>query len=357
MKALLTALLVALATGVKAQVTFQPVIPAVGVIQKTQLWNILVINGSADNFTCRFDLVVKDRTTNTDVFTASTNTFSLGTGALQVNANTLNPIQYNYAASGFNTKIQGLIPVGNYLACYSLLSIGGKVLSLAEECIPFDVEPLSPPMLISPADSSVLDVAPAQFSWVPPSPDGMFNRLNYDVIITQINEGQKAEEAIQQNLPLYNQNNLPGNFLTYSNTYSAFEKDKWYAWQVVARDDYNYAGKTETWVFKINAGSVPVPGNANYVVLGTEENGKGISNAVNGEVNIQFHSYDKDYIAEINLVAPGGKLIKRIRKKVMYGDNFFTIKANNGFVKGRVYSIELKGLDGRKYAGLVRIAE
>lgn len=357
MKKLLIALLVMVAADVKSQVTFQPVLPAVGVIQKAQLWNISVVNGSPDNFTCRFDLVIKDRVTNADVLTASTNNFSLGTGAMQLNTNSFSPIQYNYAASGFNSNIQGLIPVGNYLACYSLQGVGSKSFNLAEECIPFDVEPLSPAMLISPADSLILEVAPAQFSWIPPAPNGMFNSLNYDVIITPVNDGQKPGEAIQVNIPIYNQNNLFANSLSYSNAYSSFEKDKWYAWQVIAKDNYNYVGKTETWVFKITAGSVPVPGNANYIVLSAEENGKGISNSTNGMLNIQYHSYDMDHVAEINLVEPGGKLVKRVRKKVLYGDNFFTIKINNGFVKGRVYSIELKGQDGRKYAGLVRIGE
>jgi len=270
-KFLTVSVLLTAAITATAQVSLQPVVPAVGMIQKTQLWNVLIANSSSEPYNCRLELVLKDRSSNLEVFTATTSVFALGAGAKQFNINSLGPVQYNYLSPGFDAKQTGLLPVGNYTACYSLTGTGEKAISLADECIQFDIEPLSPPMLISPADSSLLETAPAQFSWIPPAPDGMFSRLNYEIIITPVNEGQTATEAIQENVPFYSQGNLTANFLSYAAAYQAFEKDKWYAWQVVARDDRNYAGKKDAWVFKMNADGTKVIGEGKHVYDGHDQ--------------------------------------------------------------------------------------
>jgi hypothetical protein len=247
-----TILLLALANAsVYAQVTIQPNVPAAGIIQKNQLWNVLIVNSSNNAFFgCRLNLLLRDRATGQEIFTATTAEFIIDAGVKQLNINTLNPIQYNYLSGVANNNLQGLIATGSYTACYSLTS---KLLNIAEECIPFDTEPLSPPMLIFPADSSVLDIAPTQLSWTAPTPADMFDRLQYEILITEVQDGQKANEAIQQNLPFYNDGNLFNNVLNYPTSAQAFEKNKWYAWQIIARDDKTYAGKSEVWVFKIQS--------------------------------------------------------------------------------------------------------
>jgi hypothetical protein len=249
-KYLFTILILALANAsVYAQVTIQPNVPAVGIIQKNQLWNVLIVNSSNNAyFECRLNLLLRDRATGQEIFTATTTFFNIDAGAKQLNVNTLNPIQYNYLSGVANNNLQGLIATGSYTACYSLTS---KLLNIAEECIPFDIEPLSPPMLIFPADSSILDIAPTQFSWTAPTPAEMFDRLHYEILVTEIQDGQKANEAIQQNIPFYSDGNLFNNVQNYPTSAPAFEKNKWYAWQIVARDDKTYAGKSEVWVFKI----------------------------------------------------------------------------------------------------------
>jgi len=355
-KFLTVSVLLTAAITATAQVSLQPVVPAVGMIQKTQLWNVLIANSSSEPYNCRLELVLKDRSSNLEVFTATTSVFALGAGAKQFNINSLGPVQYNYLSPGFDAKQTGLLPVGNYTACYSLTGTGEKAISLADECIQFDIEPLSPPMLISPADSSLLETAPAQFSWIPPAPDGMFSRLNYEIIITPVNEGQTATEAIQENVPFYSQGNLTANFLSYAAAYQAFEKDKWYAWQVVARDDRNYAGKTDAWVFKMNADkATPVINSSSYLSLGKEGNVQGINYTSNHLLNIKYHSYDKAHTAEIIFLKNGKQLIKKIEQKVIYGDNFFTVRLNNRFVEGQVYTIELTDESGRKYSALFSI--
>ncbi|MEO6231503.1 MAG: hypothetical protein ABJB11_21265 [Ferruginibacter sp.] len=339
----------------EAQVTLQPIIPPVGLIQKNQLWNVVVINGANETYNCKLALVLKDRTTNAEVLTATTAVFTLGTGSKQLNINALNPIQYNYSSQGYDNNIEGLIVVGNYIACYNLTNVTDKVLNLADECVQFDVEPLSPPMLISPGDSSILDVAPTQFSWIPPTPSGMFKRLQYNVIITPVSEGQKAAEAVQQNIPLYSEANLIPNMLNYSPAYSSFEKDKWYAWQIVAKDDNNYAAKSEVWVFKMSGNAPPASGNNNYISLNKRFNDQSIYYINNDVLSIRYYCEEKDNISTIAVYSTDKKLIQKKSLKVLYGDNFFSLKLKRKIQKGQLFIVELTGENGKKYSSMFSI--
>jgi hypothetical protein len=236
----------------QAQFMLRPNVPAVGLVHKNQLWNILIINNTNGAQDCTLSFVLKDRITGQDILTGSTALFTVKSGAGQYNFNTLSPVQYNNLSGAGDTKLEGLLPAGAYTGCYSLAYNNGKV-NLADECIQFDVEPLSPPMLIFPADSTHGPADQTTFNWMAPTPAGMFENLHYDIVMTEISEGQTAAEAIQSNLPLYTEGNLIANSMSYPAGAPAFEKNKWYAWQIIAKDDKNYAAKSETWVFKTDS--------------------------------------------------------------------------------------------------------
>lgn len=342
---------------VHAQVTIQPNVPIAGLIQKSQLWNMLVVNSGTASYDCRVELVLRDRATGQEVLTATTGLFVLPPGAKQVNVNTLNPIQYNYLVSTGTNSLQGLIPAGMYTACYIIrASTVDKSTPLAEDCIQFDAEPLSPPMLIFPADSSELEISPAQFSWIPPTPVGMFDRLQYDVLITEVMEGQKADEAIQQNLPFHSDGNVFSNFLNYPSSAQGFEKDKWYAWQVVARDDRNYAGKSEVWVFKVKD---PTPvkfivEQSPFIKMKKNNPEKGI--APNGILKIIYRNETNDSLAIVRISEPG--VVSRGRPqftvKLKPGDNLiqYNLKKLLSITEGNVYEAEI--INSRKEKWVVQ---
>jgi hypothetical protein len=248
---LVSLLVLAFQISSKAQVSLQPSINAVGLMQKSQLWNLFVINNSIENYTAKINLTLTDRNTGQEVITASTGVFSFGAGTKQLNISVLNPIQYNYLLSTNNNSIQDLIPVGNYNACYTIVLIDQKQTPVTEECVSFDVEALSPPILSFPANESVSKETPTQFSWIPPAPLGLFSNLRYEIVIVPVNEGQNPEEAIQQNLPIYLNPSELNTALNYGAAGPQLEKNKWYAWQVIAKDNFNYAGKSEVFTFKI----------------------------------------------------------------------------------------------------------
>jgi hypothetical protein len=330
--------------GAIAQLTLQTNIPTLGLIQKNQLWNVLVINSSTGSYDCKLNLTLKDRATGQDVLTGSTGPFYIKAGATQLNVNVLNPIQYNYISTGIDTRIQGILPAGTYIACYTLSMVSAKV-DLAEECIQFDVVPLSPPMLTFPADSAVLENAPTQFVWMPPTPVGMFSSLHYEILIVPINEGQKAEEAIEQNLPFYSDGNVLNNILNYTASSINFGKDQWYAWQVIARDDKSYAGKSETWVFNIPPVSIikMIEEQAPFLKMKKSNPEKGI--APNGILKFSYVNETTDSIAQINIIELNNRSGDNLQFTIALqpGENLiqYNLKKKFHLEDGKIYEAQI----------------
>jgi hypothetical protein len=310
----------------EAQVYIQTTLPTVGLVQKNQLWNLVLVNSTTASMEGKLGLVLRDRQTGIDLMTATTNLFTLPKGSLSVNVNTLNPVQYNYLAMDATGALNNLLPAGAYIACYSFTRIAGeKQEQIGEECVPFDIEPLSPPMLIFPADSSELDAIPAQFTWTPPTPAGMINRLRYEVLITEILPGQKADEAVQNNMSFYSTADIATNFLTYPASLPGFEKEKWYGWQVVARDDKSYAGKSEVWVFKVKN-----PGKADLIIKGTpfmkmKPDGAELGIAPNGILKLSYDNRSSDSVVTVTIsdlsAERSGRKLPQFQVKVVPGEN------------------------------------
>ncbi|MBK7883779.1 MAG: hypothetical protein IPJ81_08255 [Chitinophagaceae bacterium] len=243
-----------------------------------------------------------------------------------------------------DNSLQGLLPAGNYTVCYALRNTGIKETNLAEECIQFDTEPLTPPFLILPADSSILENAPAQFSWIPPTPNGMFAKLRYEILITAINDGQSPGEALQENIPFFSDGNLYTNLLNYPSSATTFNKDKWYAWQVVARDDKNYAGKSEVWVFKINnSPETKIIAQMPFVKMKKNNPEKGI--APNGVLKVSYINETADNAAIIKIIdmANSLKASPQFSITLKPGENLieYNLKKIMQLQEGKVYEAQL----------------
>lgn len=329
---------------IKAQVQIQSTIPSVGLVQKNQLWNLVLINGTNQAMDGRIELLIRDPQSGIELMTAATTVFTLPKGSAQLNVNRLSPIQYNYLGMEPDKTISGLLPAGAYLACYSFVrSAGEKSDVIATECIRFDVEPISPPMLIYPADSSVLDVQPAQFNWTPPLPATLFSQLRYELLVAEIRPGQKAAEALQSNLSFYNTAGIVQNLQTYPAALPRFENDKWYAWQIIARDDKRYAAHSEAWVFKVNQ-PVNLPGTPempDYLVLSETADRSGIGFVTGKRLYIKYYSFDKEHETTVRFLTTGRKVVQEVKQKLVYGDNFLHFTLPRSFVTGTTYIIEI----------------
>jgi hypothetical protein len=345
-----------------AQVQIQPILPSAGLIQKNQLWNLLLVNGSGASLEGRLELVLLDRTTSQELMTASTGSFTLNKGSNAVNTNQLNPILYNYMGIEPDRNINNLLPIGMYTVCYNFVRNpdSDKREILAEECTPFDVEPLSPPLLIFPADSTVFETAPTQFSWTPPTPLALLPKLRYRVLITEIQTSQQPAEAVQDNIPFYSAEQAPNNFIHYTGAQPAFSIDKWYAWQVMASDGDKYAGKSEVWVFKVSK-PTPVQDIINATAyLQLQKNSAGKAIAPNGILRFSYFNQLADTTASVtitDMTAGHKRTAASFLIKMGRGQNNMQQEISR-YMKpeeGHVYMLSLENSAGEKWLILFEV--
>ena len=126
---------------------------------------------------------------NQPVMTALSRPIMLSKGTNLISIKDASPIQYDYLSPVFNVDRDpnGFLPVGNYKVCYTVLQGGGHGEGpFVEDCLPVEVQPLSPPQLNTPADTSTLEITYPQFSWLPAMPVSLFSNLSYDMLLVEV---------------------------------------------------------------------------------------------------------------------------------------------------------------------------
>jgi hypothetical protein len=303
----------------EAQVNISIQLPPAGLVQKEQLWNLTLVNNGADILDITMQLNLQDAATGQVVLTATTGNLLLSKGVKMIRSGDLQPVSYTYNLSDF---ARSYIPMGNYVACYQVINSGArKETPIAEDCIRFSVDPLSPPLLSSPSDKSIIESPYPQFSWMPPTPFDMFTSLSYDLLVTEVLEGQSSSEAIQNNTPLYEKSSLSQPYESYATSFSKLDTGKVYAWQVVAKNGLNYAAKTEIWTFKIAPPSwiKQLIEQTPYIKMKMDNPEKGV--APNGVLKMSYTNETADTIAIVHL-----KEVSAVSK----GELLFEMKINRG---------------------------
>jgi len=240
--------------------------------------------------------------------------------------------------------------MGAYIACYQVYHAGDKGDEpLGDECVRINIDPLSPPLLNSPADQSEVQSPYPQFTWMPPTPFDMFTDANYEILVTEVVPGQSSTEAIQYNTPVYTKSNILQTYESYPSSFSALDTGKIYAWQVIARNGLNYAVKTEVWTFKLRKDSVnkkPVYGN--YFLL--DNRVEGIYNVKKDSLHVKFISFSLSYESGIIISDENGRVIKQFTQKIKPGDNYFNLGIGNEFRTGRVYKLTITDVAKKQHS-------
>ena len=223
-------------TFLQAQISMTLQVPPAGVLVKNQLWNMLLVNSGASSTTVRVQLSLLDEKNNQPVLTAISAPLLLTRGARQVQAKDLSPIQYSYNGPSFHADEDpnGLLPVGSYQACYTVMVSDKGTVVRVENCIQVNVDPLSPPLLNTPADEGLLYTPYPQFTWLPPAPVGLFNDLSYDLVVVEVLPGQGKADAIQQNIPVYSAGFVKNLYMNYPSSYRSLDTSRLYAWRIIA---------------------------------------------------------------------------------------------------------------------------
>lgn len=329
------------------QVSLNVQLPPAGLIQRDQLWNLAVINNGQDAIDVMLLLDLKDAQSGQSVVTANTGATLLPKGVKLISAQDIQPIYYNYLTAGFAGNY---LPLGSYIACYRVAKNTGETPQvLAEECVRINIQPLSPPLLNLPADRDTLTHAYPQFSWMPPSPVDMFNDLQYELLLTEVLQGQSPGEAILYNTPVYTSNYLTRLYEPYPPSMTALDTGKLYAWQIVARNGGNFAAQSEVWTFTVKSGltvSTPVAPGVSYLVIKQEGDDGGVHIVTDRQLNVKYYSSLAPYDGTIFIRDAKGQVVMQMPRKIVYGNNYIRLQLDRSLQKQKIYQVEI--VDSRK---------
>ncbi|MET0637783.1 MAG: hypothetical protein ABWZ25_17265 [Chitinophagaceae bacterium] len=250
-KKFLTLLLSCWAFQGSSQVTVSLQLPPAGLLLKSQLWNMIATNASASGNWVHIELLLSGIAGNEPVLSATSATFLLPPGSQQLQVSNLSPIQYVTIDPSYQAVATGeFLPVGQFLACYSVVVHGGDAIErIWEECELIEVEPLSPVQLLYPYNQTAVETLVPTFNWIPPSPLSLFSNLFYEIEVVEILPGQTESDAIQQNIPIFSVSSLATPFYPYPASAPSLEYGKNYAWRVTVKNGISPVSLSEVWAF------------------------------------------------------------------------------------------------------------
>jgi len=330
-------------TATQAQVSMTLQVPPMGVLLKNQLWNMLLVNSGNNGVLIRVNLVLLDEKTNQPVLTAGTIPFLLAKGAKQIQSKDLGPIQYTYSSPAFHADQDpnGFIPAGAYQACYTVVN-AEKGNPTVENCIQLNVDPLSPPLLNTPADEGSIYPPSPQFTWLPPTPPGLFSDLSYLLILVEVLPGQGKADAIQQNIPVYSAGFIKNLYLNYPSSYRSLDTSRLYAWRIVALNNGQPAAMSDIWTFRVITPPIPSLHKeaAPYLDL---KRGLDPSVASGGSsLRLTYENVPADTIVHYtitNLDDPGNPIVQQGQLPLTRGRNWLNVPLSKtgGFVQQKIY--------------------
>lgn len=334
----------------RAQITMTLQVPPVGVLVKNQLWNMLLVNSGSQARLVQISLTMLDQKTNQPVLTASTLPFVLGKGARQIQAKDLGPINYTYDGPAVADRDpNGLLPVGNYQVCYT---VGSQIKDglYTENCIQLAVDPLSPPLLNTPADEGSVTTAWPQFTWLPPTPVGLFGNLSYDLVLVEVLQGQGKADAIEENIPVYSGGLIRNLYLNYASSYAALDTGRLYAWRIVAMNNGLPAAMSDIWTFRVVKPVLPGLGKGNASYLSLRRGLDASVAAGSATMQMTYENIPADTLVGYTISSlndPGNPVVQRGQLALKRGQNLLQIGLSKsaGYDRKKVYLFQL--INGR----------
>lgn len=344
-----------------AQVVMQPQAPPLGLTIKPQLWNLALVNATKEPLNVRIEMTMTDVSTNQRVLTGTTRSFILPDGAKQVQAKDVIPVTYNAGSSlySIDPSPEGFLPTGVFNICYTLIGSpkGVAETTITESCETYEIEPLSPPQLVSPMEQENIETPRPLFTWLPPAPLNNFSRLTYDWILVELQPTQSPADAIQMNMPVHTRQQIEFTNFQYPQMAPALDTAKTYAWRVTAKNNLVVVANSEVWTFRIPGNKPDSIFNNNpgyYARLhSTEDAAFTICNGVlrleynnlNNQQQLQFRLFDITSSArkEINM-GEQQQLMKP-------GQNFLNIDLRGmaGMVQQHFYLLQVQGANNEKW--------
>ncbi len=353
MKPLLTAMLLCGTWLAQSQLVLNIQLPPAGLTVKNQLWNLSLVNTFPTQTMVQVEMIMSDASSGQRVLTGVSRFFPVERGVKMVQQKDVVPVVYNTGGSGYNVDAgqDGFLPAGAFNVCYVISRMNGDAIEkLSEECETVEIEPLSPPQLVMPSDSECVELARPLFTWLPPSPAPLFNNLVYDWSLVEIQGMQTGADAIQQNIPLYTQQNITYTSFQYPLSAPALDTSKQYAWWVIAKSNMAPVAVSDISAFRLNCAvkePVATPYAGPYLKVKREEDGA--MGLFPGIVRFEYVNEINDSSIQLTLTDITAAVRKNIPLdtgylKIHFGQNLLQLdlRDNGAMREKHIYLLELK---------------
>lgn len=215
------------------------------------IWNLSISKSNSVVLDCQLEVRIE---TNSHI-----PVMSMAIGRLKIQQQMINLGQLRacartsieYGNNNFSATLQqtGSLPMGDYIFCATVTAANDFTL-LAVNCEERSLQGVSAPYLMAPYNEAVIKTKNPLLIWHGPTPENA-SRISYQLVLAMVNSNQQPEQAILNNLPLLNIENLSGTILEYSTLYPPLEVGNTYAWKVQVYYDRQFFGSTETWMFTV----------------------------------------------------------------------------------------------------------
>ncbi len=346
---------------VHAQLMINLQLPPTGLTLKSQLWNFSLINPNSSLLRTKVEVVLQDASNNQRVLSGIGSLISVESAAQQIKYSDVSPVVYTVhnSAYGIDASPEGFLPVGTFIVCYNVIQYEAHNNSnIAQECETISIEPISPPILVLPADSERLEISRPIFTWAPPMPFSLFNNLNYDWILVEVQPLQTAAVAIQQNFPLLTQTGLTASNFQFPIAAPELDTSKLYAWRVTAKNNATAIANSEVWCFRIKKfdRDTSVHKASGYYMRLKKEMDPAYSIS-DGLVRYEYINELNDSLVSIRLydlsLANSREILSAgLQVQLKYGQNFLTmdLRSISAIIEKHIYLLTLTNSMGEVWA-------
>lgn len=181
-----------------------------------QLWQVNVTNTTVTPVDGILEIKIEDRNHNI-IYLAVSPSIRWVSGMNTLSNGVRATMQITYAPTPLGSTLRetGRLPFGEYILCYTARTTTNTTLGMA--CREKAIRPITPPELVSPSNSSNVDVSRPLLMWRSPFPF-QSEGLTYSLRLTDVPQGVSAPEALRTRPLLLNMSNLREPYLPYPNT-------------------------------------------------------------------------------------------------------------------------------------------
>ncbi|HEV7782325.1 MAG TPA: DUF928 domain-containing protein [Chitinophagaceae bacterium] len=313
---------------------------------------VQIFNSSAEDVKASVIIRVNENTAG-NVLVATLSSVPLRRGNNMLDRATFSRGRFSFGNSyyGLTLSQTGRFPEGEYEYCFEIEITDSKspwVSPFFENCFIQQLQPMTPLLLINPADGDESCNTRPVFLWQLPSPLPAEARCR--LVLTELKDKQDIAEAVNYNIPVLNQGNIIGNQLMFPGSAPSLKEGKNYAWQVIVYTGKAILKRSEIWTYSVKCDEEIKPFSTDsYRELKEEDGNFYIASKF---LRFSFHNpYNAGLLSySIASLAGGGTPIKDLPElKILPGLNKFDVdlSENKSFKNGQEYMLEVRLANNR----------